>query len=348
MTPRPLEVVVRAGAGGFAVRRIDRGVALLGMRLRPRPATLTETDTGAVLVTPDRSVYLRLGPEERHIWSLLDGRATVAEIATAYFIRFGSLHVSKVTRFIHVLRQAGLVEVVPAGFLRRRFEHTTWLRRELTWDGMHALASAVHRGIGPMFTWWNLPLLVAVLGLGVASAVIDARPDPAGDLAMAGWLALGLLLNVAVHEIAHAVAVVAFGRQVRGAAIGWRGVYVDTTDMYLGTRAQHAVVAMAGPAMNLVVLAAAATIACALPVEVLAPLRGLERGALVVLVCTGWPFLLDNDATHALSDLTGVPDLRRAAWDGLRRGRLGAAQAAYVFGTVATVLAAPLWLYLSA
>lgn len=346
--PRPLEVVVRRQERGFVVHRLDRGAALLQGRPRPRPATLTQTEAGAVLVSEDRTVYLRLGPEEEAIWELIDGHNTVAEIATAYFIRFGSLHVSRVTRFVQTLRNAGLVEVEPADFLRKRFAHVSWLRRELTWDGMHELAAWVHARLAPLATWWNLPIAVAILGLGAVSAWVDQRPDPSTGVAALAWFVLALVGNVAVHELAHAVAVVGFGRRVRGAALGWRGVYVDTTDMYLGSRRQHAAVAMAGPASNLVIVALAATVACALPGEFVGPFRALMSTGLLVAFLTGWPFGFDNDATNALSDLTGVPNLRRASWDALRSGVLRPVHLAYVAGTILTLLAPPLGLLLLA
>lgn len=348
MTPRPLEVVVRTDERGFVVRRLDPGAALLAGRPRPRPATLNQTDTGAVLVSEDRSVYLRLGPEEAHLWSLIDGHNTVVEIATAYFVRFGSLHVSKVTRFVQTLRNAGLVEVEPAGFLRKRFEHVSWLRRELTWDGMHELAATVHARLAPLATPWNVPILATLLALGAVSAWVDQRPDPSGGFAALVWFTLAMLVNVAVHELAHAVTVVGFGRRVRGAALGWRGVYVDTTDMYLGSRRQHAAVAMAGPAVNLAVAAMAATVACALPVDWVGPFRALMTTGLLVAFLTGWPFGFDNDANNALSDLTGVPNLRRASWDALRAGTPTGPHLAYIGGTILTLLAPPLALLLMA
>lgn len=348
MRPAPLELVMRGEGGSFALRSLDPGMTWLQMRPRPCEAHLTEVDGSWVLTTPDRRVYLRLGPEERHLWGLIDGRATVAEIATSYFVTFGALPVSRVAGFIQTLRSAGLVEVEPAGFLRKRFAHVAWLRREFTWSGAHDLAAAVWRVLGPLLTPWNLPVAAGLGGLGAYAAWIDQRVDPTSLAERAPLFALALVVHVALHELAHAVAVVAFGRRVRGMAIGLRGAYVDTTDMYLGTRAQHAVVALAGPGTSLLLAALAATVACALPVEAVALPRAFAAVGLGITLLTGWPFLLDNDGAHALGDLIGTPHVRTAAWRALRTGKVRPVHTLYLMGCVLTVLMPPLLLLLRA
>jgi hypothetical protein len=309
------------------------------MRPRPCPATLTEVEGGWVLTSADRRVYLRLGAEERHLWGLIDGRATVAEIATSYFITFGSLPVARVAGFMQALRNAGLVVVEPAGFLRKRFAHVAWLRRELTWSGAHTLASAVWRLLSPLMTLWNLPVALLVVGMGVYAGWIDQRVDPASLAVRAPLFVAAFLVHLVVHELGHAVAVVGFGRRVRGMAIGLRGVYVDTTDMYLGTREQHAIVALAGPAVTLLLAALGAVVACALPLESVALPRAFASVGVAIAILTGWPFLLDNDGAHALGDLTRTPHPRAATWTALRTGVVRPVHVVYLLASVMTVLA---------
>ncbi|GDX83035.1 hypothetical protein LBMAG42_48460 [Deltaproteobacteria bacterium] len=346
-TLRPLEVVRRGPAGvGFEVHAIDRGAALLQMRPTPLPAELKQVDDHWVLVSDDRKVYLRLGAEDHHIWALIDGKATVAEIATTYFLRFGALHIGRVTGFIQILRRAGLIEVEPAGFLRRRFAHVSWLRREWAWDGIHAVAERVWAVIAPVATPWNLPIFAGILIFGAVSFAIDSRWYPASDALRLGLFLAALVAHVVLHELAHAVAVVAYGRRVRGMAVGLRGIYVDTTDMYLGSRQDHAVASLAGPAVNLALTAVAAVIAVGLPVEHLPPLRAIMYAGLLCGFLTGWPFLFDNDAAHAIGDLVQIPNLRGASWEALRTGRVGRVHALYILGCVLSVLVPPLILWL--
>lgn len=348
MNAPPLEVV-RRRANGAAVEiiRFDRGAALLALRPTPADAVLREVDGGWVLTTPDRRVYLRLGREEHALWTLIDGRNTVAEIATAYFVKFGSLRVSKVTTFIQMLRRGGLVRVEPAGFLRRRFAHVHWLRREWAWDGLHPWAERAWGLVRPLAAPWNVPFFAGIVLLGLVSWGVDDRVNPASGPVVAAWLAVGFLVNLVVHELAHAVTVVAFGRHVRGLAVGLRGVSVDTTDMYLGSRRDHALVALAGPASNLALATVAATVACALPGEWIAPLRGLVDAGLFAAAVSAWPFLLENDGAHALADYVRVPNLRRESLDALRSGHLLPVHAAYIGGCVLTAVMAPLLVWLT-
>jgi hypothetical protein len=346
MCAAPLELVMRGEGGSFELRRLDPGMTWLQMRPRPCEAQLTEVDGHWVLTTPDRRVYLRLSLEERHLWGLVDGRASVAEIATSYFVTFGALPVSRVAGFMQTLRSAGLVEVEPAGFLRKRFKHVAWLRRELTWTGAHAVAERIWRALGPMLTAWNLPVAVGIVAMGAYAFHVDQRIDPTPLAAQAPMLALAAVVHLVLHELAHAVAVVGFGRKVRGVAIGLQGAYVDTTDMYLGTRSQHAVVAMAGPGTSLFLTAVAAVVACALPLEWVTLPRAFMAVGAVATFLGGWPFLFDNDAVHALGDVSGTPHVRASTWTALRTGALRPVHLFYLAGSVLTVLAPPVFMLL--
>lgn len=318
---------------------MDSGETWLQMRPRPAPASLTEVDGAWVLTSADGKVYLRLGAEEMHLWGLIDGRATVAEIATSYFVTFGSLPVSRVSGFIQALREAGLVEVEPAGFLRRRFAHVAWLRRELTWTGAHAVAAFVWKGLSPFVSWYQSPVPLGILGMGAYAIVADQRVDATPLATRLPLLALAFVVHLVLHELGHAVAVVGFGRKVRGVAVGLRGVYVDTTDMYLGSRAQHAAVALAGPAVSLLVAAVAAVVASAVSAESVALPRAFVHVGIGVAWFTGWPFLFDNDGARALGDLTRTPHPRAATWTALRTGAVRPVHLVYLLGCVFTVLA---------
>ncbi len=318
MQARPLELVVRQAPGAPpAVQQVDSGHALLASCPRPTVAELREVEGGHVLTTADRRVYLRLDAAEHHLWTLIDGRRTVAEIATAYFLRHGSLQVGRVCAFITTLRRAGLVDVVPASFLRRRGSGLA----ELRWTGAHDWAAACWQLLGPMFAVWMAPLWAAVAALGALAWVADDRLVPREPLVLALGLVVSSVVHVIVHELGHAMAVVAAGRQVRHAAVGLAGISVDSTDMYLGTRAQHAVVSLAGPAATVLVTAGFALLAGAAPADVAAPLRvGVYAGA-VVLGLTLYPFGPANDARRAWSDLSGEADLGLPAFAAVFAGR---------------------------
>lgn len=336
MRARPLELVVRGPVGEPpAIQRVDPGTALLDSRPRPAPAELREVDGAHVLTTADRRVYLRLDAAEHHLWTLIDGQRTVAEIATAYFVRHGALSVGRVCTFITTLRRAGLVSVPPTPFLRWRGAGLA----EWRWTGAHAWAEAAWRALGPVLAPWTAPTWAAVAGLGALAWVADDRLAPRDPLGLLLGAALALVAHVVVHELGHAMAVVAAGRRVRHAAVGLAGFYVDSTDMYLGSRRQHAVVSLAGPAATLLLTACFALLACAAPVAWLVPLRaGVYVGA-CVLALTLYPFAQANDARRAWSDLSGEPDLGLAAFRAVLSGQARRTQRIYVVLAVLTPLA---------
>ncbi len=332
MHARPLELVVRQDGAPPAVRRVDPGVALLGTRPRPVPVELREVDGAHVLTTADRRVYLRLDAEQHHLWTLIDGQRTVAEIATAYFLRYGALNVGRVGGFITSLRRHGLVEVAPSGFLRERGAGLA----EWRWHGAHDVAEVAWRALGPMFHRATAPIWAAVLGLGGYAWSIDDRVSTAGLLSTVGATFALLALHVFVHELGHAVAVVAAGRQVRFAAVGLAGFYVDSTDLFLGTRREHAMASLAGPFATALLTATCSLLACAAPPELAAVLRPGVYLGLAVLGLTLYPFALDNDGRRAWSDLAGEADLGWSAVRAVFTMRARASQWFYVLGAVAT------------
>jgi hypothetical protein len=334
----PLELVRRDADGGVRVVQLDRGEALLKMRPLPMPATLTETDGGWVLAAEDRSAYLRLSSAEARLWQAIDGRASVEAIVTAFFVREGSLDVGRVLRLLRTLREAGLIEVEPAGFLRRR-AGAALAALEWRWLGAHAAAAALHRVVGGMFAMWCLPIWASLVALGAVAWSTDGRaaslPEPAWWIAVVFFVAM----QGALHEAAHAVAVVHAGRRVRHLGVGIGGIYVDTTDLFCGTRTQHATAALAGPAANLVACALLAVAAAAAPIEGAAWLRvGAQAGAALALF-TGWPFLLDNDGYHALGDLSGEPHLRRTSAAAVLAGKANGPQLLWFVGSALTLAA---------
>lgn len=337
MPTAPLEVVVRsAGGESLSIQKLDPGAALLAMRPQPCEAVLTEVDDGFVLSTPDKKVYLRLSGEQAQMWRMIDGRATVAEIVTAWFITVGSLDVRRVLSFMQVLRRAGLIEAAPVGFLRsslsQRFALPEW-----RWAGMHSLAERIWAIVGGMFTGWTVPIWFTIVALGGWAINTETRMIPIEAATMAPVVVVAGLLHLALHELAHALAVVAAGRRIRHLGISFSGVYVDTTDLYLGTRAQHAVASLAGPAANLVLAAMLATLARATNGELCFALWTASATGFALALLTGWPFLIENDGYRAFCDMSGEPHLRKAGWIAVLAGKANPAQMLYSIGSVLTV-----------
>ena len=339
MSAPPIELVRRAaGNSPFEVVRFDGGELRPTLRLVLSLCTLRESAGGWLVTSLDRKVHLRLSAHEHALWCLLESSPTLEQLSAAAGPEAGSL------AFVQKLRRAGVLTTEPSGFLRHRFAHVQGLRRELTWTGAQTAAERIWRGVRPLFTRWSVAPSVAIGCVGLASALTDARPDPSSVGGAWGWFLAGVVANRLVHEVAHAVAVVALGCRVGGVALGVGGLEVDLTDMVGASRPKHVAAALAGPATNLAVALLAAMVALTVPDGLLGPIRGVERAGFVCALTSAWPFWSDNDGAEALAAWLRIPMLRRASFEGLRSGHVLPAHGAYLAGCVVTAVLLPLGL----
>ena len=337
MAASPLEIVLRSAEGGtLSVHQLDPGVALLATRPVPTEATLTEVEGKFILASDDGKVYLRLSADQARMWKMIDGKCSVAEIVTEWFISVGSLDLDRVLTFMQLLRRTGLIEAVPVGFLKNRLRARLALP-EWRWTGMHRLAERTWHVFGGMFTGWTLPIWFTLVALGGWALNTELRTLALGPAQLAPIVLVSGIAHILVHEFAHALAVIAAGRKVRHLGIGLTGVYVDTTDLYLGTRAQHAVASLAGPATNIVLSGLLATLARASSGLAYESLWTASAVGAALALLTGWPFLLENDGYRAFCDFAGEPHLRRAGWRSVIAGKASAAQILYSVGCVLTL-----------
>ncbi len=182
-------------------------------------------------------------------------------------------------------------------------------------------------GVRLLFTRVGLLAMLALSTVGLGAFVVVGQ-EAAHLLAHAhGELLLflypGLVLSVAIHEAGHAFATKAFGRTVQGAGVGWYWfgpiAFVDTSDMWLGTRAQRIVVSLAGPAADFVTAGAVSILALLVSSPtVAAGLWSLTLPLYLGVVLNLNP-LLEYDGYHILTDLLDRPNLRAEALDWVRR-----------------------------
>src|SRR5690242_7009953 len=77
--------------------------------------------------------YLFLNEEEYFLWQKMDGLNTLRDVATAYFMKFGSFDFSKIQRFLERARQDKLIVIPETDLLMRRSLAETTLPS--TWFG---------------------------------------------------------------------------------------------------------------------------------------------------------------------------------------------------------------------
>jgi len=203
--------------------------------------------------------------------------------------------------------------------------------RERSFEGVGPFVHWIYRHGGwLLFTRPALALIatVAVAGLAVWIALIVGRygtPFVVAERLVLGGLVflVGRGLLVAMHELAHALAMESVGRRVRRAGVKtvfmFPYAFVDTSEVWFEPRRRRAAVSAAGPLSD-VTLAGLFSILC-LTLE-----PGTTRDVTFQIAFAGYvaaffnlnPFL-ERDGYHILADRLGVPGLRARAREELRR-----------------------------
>jgi hypothetical protein len=285
---------------------------------------------GLVLADPSGDTFLLEHPAAGTLPNYLADNRTAADV---------SAHLGGTPQ------DAALVaDLIDAGILRdsdqpapqtstntARSTSVRFTRSGLEITGIDRIARIVHRFTMPVFTSIAGRAALAAILLGGLWSLIIGRPD-APQVSGRPWLdaTLGLVIGLtaaAMHELAHAVALVHYGRTPRSAGCGfyWGALcfYVDSTDGLTLPRRARIVQASAGLGVDVVT------------VSILAILAQLSSSTLLIAVCWRVAILgivaivenslpiLEVDGQLILSDLLDEPDLssraRAALGDTLRQ-----------------------------
>jgi len=286
----------------------------------------------ALLANPRDFVHYRVEVAEAELLPLMDGTRTVKDIVVERFRDSGEMELSGVADFVQLLRVDNFLTdrfhdvqavvkraLYPVSVLRakiREFIRTL----SVEWSGANGLVEWFYRG---GLRWLFKPVLVIVLALtALAGLVAFASVYGSGRFTLGGrsvaaesliLLGLSYVLTF-VHELAHALVVVHYGRRVKSAGFmiyfGSPAFFVESSDALMLERGQRMVQAFAGPFAELVVAGGAAIFIWAFPDSAVAGI--LYRFALLnyfVIFLNLIP-LLELDGYFILADLIQVPDLR--------------------------------------
>ena len=284
--------------------------------------------------------FLRISDSDARLLRLLDGTRTLADLVGEAERLFGELGAVRLARLLADLAERGMLAGVqagdvpdapaPEGRLRRLLK-----TRERTIDGIGGLFDWVYRHGGwVLFTRTGLigVVAVALAGVGVWVALVVGRygtPFVVADRLVLGGLVflLGRGLLVALHELAHGLAMESVGRRVQRAGVKsifvFPYAFVDTSEAWFEPRRRRLVVSAAGPLSDLA-LAGVFSIICLMLAS------GTVRDVAFQVAFAGYvaaffnlnPFL-ERDGYHILADRLGVPGLRARARDELRRRLAG-------------------------
>ncbi|MGH9049402.1 MAG: cyclic nucleotide-binding domain-containing protein [Acidimicrobiia bacterium] len=301
-------------------------------------------DEYVVVQNPDAATYLRMSPQEFELLELMDGSRTVKDLVVEYMLRHRTFALAQVTRLVADLRNRQFLVQPPRacfGPLRARLRGRrvsalldtylqTFLHRQFPVPGFDALVARIWAGAGRLLFARPMVLiatLVAAVGmpLFVWQRFVDGLPFTiGGSVVPAGLVYYGSFVIVAgIHELCHALAVKRSGRVVRKGGFmilyGAPGLYVDTQDIWMEPRRARLVTSWAGPFSGFVLTGLAGVALLVVPDgNGSAALAMFGVIALLTSVVQLMP-LIELDGYYALMDWLDMPNLRRRAFEFVRR-----------------------------
>lgn len=257
-------------------------VSLMVDRSRPlrNPHVIMQTRKSAdgqeitILKNPENDNYFKLSQEGAFVWKQLDGERTLQDITLNLTDKYQIFSPDLVAALISKLSQYGFIINIKS----RKTTHKT--QRPL-WASLLGLIKYLlkwHFAFGDLDKWITDSykkyiryffsdlgqLVLIILMLAGSSAFLYMTPTVLLFFRHhyeGFWLLLALLpyssLEALLHELGHAYAVKAFGREVHYIGIGWYWLtpvaFTDTSDMWLASRRARMWVNFAGVYVDILV-----------------------------------------------------------------------------------------------
>ena len=300
-----------------------------------------------VLKNTVEKTYYQLGERDYFLWQRMDGRNSVKDLVVAYFMEYGSFAFARVASLVNRLKANRMLADQPVnayghirfrllnrdpGYRLQRFG-SAFMQRPFAIGGMDRVVGKIYRSVGWLF--FSKPFLVFYFLVSVTGIILFARALRAGSFSLVpsvngsyvlGVIALGIILSFTIltHELAHALTVKHYGREVRSAGLmiylGMPGFYVDTTDIWMEGKRARLAVTWAGPYSGLILSGIVAIIFTVWPEF---PLNSVfYRFAFLsyMIVFFNINPLIKLDGYYMLMDWLEIPNLRRKSLEFLRSG----------------------------
>lgn len=313
-------------------------IELLQMRALPRridgvevhERQTPEGQTIRVLKDRARGRYYRLSPQGWFLWQRLDGQHTIRHLTLDYFYEFKSLSPQVIGEVVGGLAAAGFI-VAPELPVDELLAKVPWwqralftVRRVARWQkSIHGIDAALTKAYsGGAWMFYTIPVQVVLTLVIVAGFVAFLRGTatmPRAIKEIGPQILLFLiplnLLAVFIHELGHAFAVKAFGREVPRAGIGWFWfapmAFVDTSDMWLASRWPRIAVNLAGLHTNVIVGGLCSLAALYSPSLFWAAVLWQSAFMSYWLVSVNLNPLIEYDGYWVLCDWLDIPNLRQ-------------------------------------
>ena len=299
-----------------------------------------------ILKNPATKTYYRLSDRDHFLWQLMDGTQTVKDLVVAYFMQYGSFAFARVATLVEGLkanlflseRPVNVYQQVRGQLQRRRPTYRlgqvwqAFLEKQFAISGLDRLLGGLYRWGGWLLFTWPLQILyliVTAVGLYLFFQAFSAGTYGVVTVAGSYWLGIISLIvaNLAaifVHEMAHALTVKHYGREVRRGGFmiyfGMPAFFMDTMDIWLEGKRARLAVTWAGPYSGLILGGLASIVMTLWPTFGLNSLLFQFAFLSYLTVFFNFNPLLELDGYFILMDWLEIPMLRRKSLEFIRTG----------------------------
>jgi len=318
----------------FVNLMVDRSRPLHNPHITVHHRVTVDKQEITILKNPDNDSYFQLSREGWHIWEQLNGEFTLQEITLNMAEKFNLFAPDVVAALISKLNEAGFINNLKINdmmyrdgqsFLARAMQKIrSILEIRFAISGADKWISIFYdKGAYLLFTRIG-QLALALLAVTGLYAIIFTAGDMLEFFASSkttftllfGLIPLSLLTSV-FHELGHALAVKASGRDVRYIGVGWYWfgpiAFTDTSDMWLTTRGPRTVVNLAGVYANALIAGVAALLVLAISQPYLQAMLWLFAVYTYLSAFRMLSPLQELDGYYVLMDWLDKPRLRQAA-----------------------------------
>lgn len=321
-------------ANMFMTLMVDRSRPAHNPHVSAHHRTTADGQEVTILKNPDNGSYFNLSAEGDFVWQQMDGEQTMQEITLALAEQFKVFAPDVVAGLISRLTKAGFVTNVEIQDDSRKAS-TSLLGKAVAlikkamniryiFTGADKWVTNIYQKyIRYLFTIKGQIAIALFAALGFVSFVL-LTPDVllffsvkhASMLLVLALIPL-MIVEVLLHELGHAFAVKAFGRDVHYIGVGWYMTapvaFTDTSDMWLSPRRPRMLVNIAGVYMDFIIAGAASLLMFAIPNPYVQGLLWMFALYTYTKGVQNMSPLQDMDGYYILEDWVEKNRLRKAA-----------------------------------
>lgn len=251
----------------FMTLMVDRSRPQKNPRVSLHERTTADGQHLTILKNSDNGSYFKLSDEGSFIWKQLNGKHTMQDITLDLAEKFNVFAPDVVAALISRLTKAGFIANLSIEDAAKTRASPLWVRamvavrRVLEWrmafgDADKWVSKTYDRYVKYLFSKPGQIFLVLLTFIGLFSfanhthsILFFFRDKHVSLLLVLGLIPLSAIEAI-LHELGHAFAVKAFGREVHYIGIGWYWfgpvAFTDTSDMWLSARKPRMLVNLAG------------------------------------------------------------------------------------------------------